>query len=62
MLRQFFSVFALLLFACNGESQNQNTKVGGPCEGCEAIYEYGNKVLNSINTYKQYNTLCLSNK
>jgi protocatechuate 3,4-dioxygenase beta subunit len=42
MLRQFFSVFALLLFACNGESQNQNTKVDGPCEGCEAIYEYGN--------------------
>jgi protocatechuate 3,4-dioxygenase, beta subunit len=57
MLRQFFSVFALLLFACNGESQNQNTKVGGPCEGCEAIYEYGNKVLNSIDTLPEFKRL-----
>ncbi len=24
--------------------------VGGPCEGCEAIYEYGNKSLKSIDT------------
>jgi protocatechuate 3,4-dioxygenase beta subunit len=31
-------------------TESQNTKVGGPCEGCEAIYEYNNKPLKSIDT------------
>lgn len=28
--------------------------VGGPCEGCEAIYEYGDRVLTSIDTLPEY--------
>lgn len=31
--------------------QNQNKKnVGGPCEGCEALLEYKNKVLTNVDT------------
>lgn len=28
--------------------------VGGPCEGCEAIFEYGNKVLTSVDTLPDF--------
>ncbi len=29
-------------------------KVGAPCEGCEAIYEYGDKALNPIDTIQGF--------
>jgi protocatechuate 3,4-dioxygenase beta subunit len=43
------------------ESQNKKVKtnllVGGPCEGCEAIFEYGNKKLTTTDTLPEfYNT------
>lgn len=44
----------LLMFALASACQTQNPSfvkyqlVGGPCEGCEAIFEYGNKELNPI--------------
>ena len=52
-----------LMFSC-GHSQsenkgNSNQLVGGPCQGCEAIYEYGNKVLNSIDTLPKFKELPL---
>ncbi len=28
--------------------------VGGPCEGCEAIFEYGNKVLSPVDTLPDF--------
>lgn len=28
----------------------RNNKVGSPCEGCEAIYEYVDNVLTSVDT------------
>lgn len=37
---------ALILLLCI-ECQSQ---VGGPCEGCEAIHEHGNKVSTSVDT------------
>ena len=44
----------LILAACNQplNSQEEATdkKVGGPCEGCEAIFEYGNQQLTSVDT------------
>ena len=41
----------LIPFACNSQSDRAITKaVGGPCEGCEAIYEYGSKNLNPVDT------------
>jgi len=28
--------------------------VGGPCEGCEAVFEYGHKKLFSIDTFPSF--------
>lgn len=41
------TLISLLLISC---TRSQDKKVGGPCEGCEALYEYGNKVLNPVDT------------
>jgi len=51
MLRSTIFIILLLLSSCV-KSQEKNTKklVGGSCEGCEAIYEYGNKALNAVDT------------
>jgi len=49
-----FLLLAFILFTSSCiKSQNRNDTeklVGGPCEGCKAIYEYGDKFLNPIDT------------
>lgn len=41
------SLMCTIMTSCKG----QNLRiVGGPCEGCEAIYEYGDKRLTSVDT------------
>ena len=54
-------IFMLLLFQAtlvlNCQNNNKTKLVGGPCQGCEAIYEYGNKVLKSVDTLPQFNKL-----
>jgi protocatechuate 3,4-dioxygenase beta subunit len=49
-----FLLFTMLLLVSSCiKSQNKNAiekLVGGPCQGCEAIYEYGDKFLNSVDT------------
>ena len=57
MNRCIFSFLIVLLFACNGESQTKTKKIGGPCQGCEAIYEYGTKVLKPVDTLPEFNVL-----
>lgn len=37
--------------ACHAQ---HTQKVGGPCEGCEAIYEYGNKKLSASDTLPKF--------
>lgn len=32
------------------DKQQTSQHVGGPCEGCEALHEYGNKALSPIDT------------
>lgn len=51
------TLFCLLLFVCTTAAcqspntpMNQQKAVGGPCNGCEAIYEYGKKDLNAVDT------------
>ena len=49
-----------VIFVCNySYSQTWNDSnaklVGGPCEGCEAIFEYGNKILNNVDTLPDFN-------
>lgn len=41
----------LVSVSCNSQVHQENTKlVGGPCEGCEAIFEYGDKQLKPVDT------------
>ena len=48
-------LFLLSLSACNSQNKKSgNQHVGGPCEGCEAIYEYGTKNLTPIDTLPKY--------
>jgi len=58
-LIQYTSVVFIFFISLNISSQNENNikRIGGPCEGCEAIYEYGNKRLASVDTLPQFNKL-----
>lgn len=41
--------------SCNAQSDKRNSRlVGGGCEGCEAIYEYGTKQLTPIDTLPEF--------
>nr|WP_290856327.1 intradiol ring-cleavage dioxygenase [Flaviramulus sp.] len=42
--------------SCQSQTNNNksNKIVGGPCEGCEAIFEFGNKVITSIDTLPNF--------
>ena len=44
-LLALFSVF----ISCQAQSQKERI-VGGPCEGCEALLEYGNQKLDPVDT------------
>lgn len=56
--RIFQLSFLLVLWmfsSCNAQTKNTTSKlVGGGCEGCEAIFEYGNKNLTSIDTLPKF--------
>lgn len=49
------SLITLSLAAC-GNSQIQSTPklVGGPCEGCEAVFEYDTKALSPVDTLPDF--------
>ncbi|WP_299550860.1 intradiol ring-cleavage dioxygenase [Seonamhaeicola sp.] len=57
-MRTLINIFILLLTLTSCQSQtkkaNTNKTVGGPCEGCEAIFEYGNQKLTSIDTLPDF--------
>jgi len=40
----------LLLLAITSTAYGQHRLVGGPCEGCEAIFEYGDRELTPVDT------------
>lgn len=42
-----------LQFACSQKSEEERV-VGGGCEGCEAVLEYGNKVLTPVDTLPDF--------
>lgn len=37
-------------------SNSQAQTIGGPCEGCEALLEYGNKQLTAMDTLPEFET------
>lgn len=49
-------ILILLINPVNVFSQNEFTLklVGGPCEGCEAVFEYGSQMLNPIDTIPDF--------
>ncbi len=59
MTRPIITLSLTLLLSSCANSQNRNEinvrLVGGPCEGCEAIFEYGDKKLSSIDTLPDFN-------
>lgn len=53
---QLCILLALWVFtSCNAQTKNTTTKlVGGSCEGCEAIFEYGDQKLTPIDTLPEF--------
>jgi len=50
-------ILLVSLSNCQGQkksSKKTDQKVGGPCEGCEAIFEYGDKKLTAIDTLPDF--------
>ena len=46
-----------LLMSCQAQnSDNKPMLVGGRCEGCQAIYEYGTKQLKAVDTLPGFNS------
>ncbi|MBN7809854.1 intradiol ring-cleavage dioxygenase [Algoriphagus sp. H41] len=44
-----FLYLSITISACQSQT-NTDSQVGGACEGCEALYEYGDKVLSPVDT------------
>jgi len=57
-MRKLINILILLLIVSSCQSQtkkaNLNKIVGGPCEGCEAIFEYDNKELFATDTLPDF--------
>lgn len=46
-------IFLLLICtitSCRSQTENSVSNLGGPCEGCEAVFEYGDRELNPVDT------------
>ncbi len=54
------SLLVLIIFtACQAQTPAETSStsqlvVGGPCEGCEALFEYGDRVLSSVDTLPDF--------
>jgi protocatechuate 3,4-dioxygenase beta subunit len=57
-MRVVLNLLILVLIANSCQSQTRKAEVtqraGGPCEGCEAIFEYGNQKLSSRDTLPDF--------
>ncbi|MCB7481647.1 intradiol ring-cleavage dioxygenase [Christiangramia sediminis] len=54
-LRIIIFGISLLLFSCaRSQQQLAPILVGGPCEGCEAVLEYGKRDLNAVDTLPEF--------
>jgi protocatechuate 3,4-dioxygenase beta subunit len=42
------------LFSCASSQQPTPRQVGGPCEGCEAVLEYGDQALTPSDTLADF--------
>jgi len=48
----YILLFLLTLTSCQSQTGNKtsNDNLGGPCEGCEAVYDYGDRYLPAVDT------------
>lgn len=56
-MKNVFQIFLLLvLLSCRSQTENRQSAslVGGPCEGCEAIFEYEGRTLSPVDTLPGY--------
>ena len=60
ILRRCWIFILSTLFSLNSIAQGWNEQtgslVGGPCEGCDAVFEYGNRKLNNVDTLPEFNS------
>lgn len=56
-MKQIISTALLILsiWSCAQDKPTNYRLVGGPCEGCEAIFEYGERNLTSMDTLPDFN-------
>ena len=58
-MKKILSAAMIAFISLTGCSQPASKKnlvhVGGSCEGCEAIFEYGSKVLAAVDTLPDFN-------
>lgn len=52
----FLLLFGFLFFSCQAQFDPKPRLVGAPCEGCEAILEFGDRELNSTDTISLFHT------
>ncbi|MBO6880446.1 intradiol ring-cleavage dioxygenase [Winogradskyella sp.] len=49
------AIIALTIYSCQSQTKDKTSKiVGGRCEGCEALFEYGDKKLSNIDTLPKF--------
>ena len=53
-MKAYAFIFILLMIS-TCRAQTEYRMVGGPCEGCEAVFEFGDRELTSIDTLPGYN-------
>ncbi len=53
-LKVLIMVIFIVSCAKSQEKKSIKQKIGGPCDGCEAIYEYGTKTLNAVDTLPSF--------
>ncbi|MEP5612231.1 MAG: intradiol ring-cleavage dioxygenase [Cyclobacteriaceae bacterium] len=47
-------LLAFLISTCQSQDNRSKKPVGGPCEGCEAIHEYGQVNLSPVDTLPEF--------
>ena len=47
-------LFLLILCSCRSQEKETAQKIGGPCEGCEALHEYGDRTLTQTDTLPKF--------
>lgn len=57
-MKQFYliALFSFALLSCQSQTNGETSsgKVGGPCEGCEGVYDYGDRELKHSDTLPEF--------